>query len=106
MKVKTWTICGSAVIALGLSACASSNYGGSATNHRNGQESSLHTGMGETGIPHGNEANGIPIPDTSATTRMGAPSSSAVPSVNPAAGVGQESSAHTSQGETGTPHQH
>lgn len=91
---------GSAVLALGLAACGTAPTNGNAL--RTGQESSLHTSMGETGTPHGHGSTAI-TPDSRGTARMGATPKSTDGSPNQ---FGQESTHHTPQGETGTPHTH
>lgn len=88
-----------AFLALGLSACASGTAGsyGAA-----GQESTLHTPMGETGTPHGHAGSASQGSSRSSDRAMGAPGSRVAPSQ----GAGQESTQHAPMGETGTPHGH
>lgn len=67
-----------------------------------GQESTLHTPMGETGTPHTHSNSASQGSSMSSDRTMGAPSSR----VTPGQGAGQESTSHTPMGETGTPHGH
>lgn len=69
-----------------------------------GQESTLHTPMGQTGTPHGhpNAASQAGSMGSSGRTTMGAPASQ----VAPGHGAGQENTQHAPMGETGTPHGH
>ena len=95
---------GSAALLLGLAGCAGSpSWNG---NQSFGQESTFHTPQGESGSPHGHGSTAIGTGNPGYSGMGAAGSVRGTGTGSGVSGNGQESSQHTPQGETGTPHSH